>query len=84
MLRLMNTSTEPRIEFVVRCLRQAMPRNWPAIAQETGVPQKTIVKIAYRETKDPLTSTTQALHDYFVRATPGLEAHGASSDSAPP
>lgn len=65
----MNSQTEPReprIEFIVRNLRAAMPKNWPAIAEKTGVPEKTIYKIAYRETKDPRTSTTEALHEYFT------------------
>jgi hypothetical protein len=61
----MNSQTEPRIEFVVRHLRAAMPRRWPEISEKTGIPEKTIYKIAYRETKDPRTSTTEALHDYF-------------------
>lgn len=50
----------------MRHLRAAMPRLWPEIAVKTGVPEKTICKIAYRETKDPRTSTTEALHSYFV------------------
>lgn len=63
----MNSQTEPRIAFVVRNLRAAMPRRWPEISRETGVPEKTIYKIAYGETKDPRTSTTEALHGYFTR-----------------
>lgn len=62
----MNSQTEPRIDFVVRNLRAAMPRRWPEISEKTGVPEKTICKIAYRETKDPRTSTTEALHHYFT------------------
>lgn len=64
----MNTQTESRIEFVIRNLRAAMPKNWPEIAKKSGVPQKTIVKIAYRETKDPRSSTLDALYSYFERA----------------
>lgn len=62
----MTTKTIPRVEFVVSRLRAAMPRLWPEIAKQSGVPEKTICKIAYRETKDPRTSTTEALHDYFA------------------
>lgn len=72
----MNSQTEPRIEFIVRKLRAAMPRRWPEISEKTGVPEKTIYKIAYRETKDPRTSTTEALHDYFTTQ--------AQQDRAPP
>lgn len=64
----MTTQIEPRIDFVIRHLRQAMPRNWPEIARASGVPQKTICKIAYRETKDPRSSTLDKLHDYFAHA----------------
>lgn len=71
---LMNTPSEQRIDFVVRSLRAAMPKNWPEIAQQTGVPEKTIYKIAYRETKDPRTSTTEALHDYFTKQEVALVA----------
>jgi hypothetical protein len=75
----MTTPTEPRIDFVVRCLRDAMPRRWPEIAIKTGVPEKTICKIAYRETLDPRTSTTQALHDYFVDQQAENPIYGAAS-----
>lgn len=62
----MRTHPEPRIEFVVRCLRAAGHRRWSAIAKSAGVPEKTIYKIAYGETKDPRTSTTEALNNYFT------------------
>lgn len=45
-----------------------MPKNWPEIAEGSGVPEKTIVKIAYRETKDPRSSTIDKLFAYFDRA----------------
>ncbi len=62
----MRTHPEPRIDFVVRCLRAAGHRRWSAIAKCAGVPEKTIYKIAYGETKDPRTSTTEALNNYFT------------------
>lgn len=62
----METKSESRIEFVVRSLREAMPRRWPEIARDSGVPERTITKIAYRETKDPRSSTLDALYEYFV------------------
>lgn len=65
----MNTQTETRIEYVIRNLRAAMPKSWPEIAQKSGVPAKTIVKIAYRETKDPRSSTLDALYSYFEGTT---------------
>jgi hypothetical protein len=66
----METKTEPRIDFVVRCLREAMPRSWPEIARDSGVPERTICKIAYRETRDPRSSTLDALFNYFVSRRP--------------
>lgn len=75
----MKSQTVPRIEFVVHHLRAAMPRSWPEIALKTGVPEKTIYKIAYRATKDPRTSTTEALHSYFTKlATDGPTVAGAA------
>jgi predicted transcriptional regulator len=64
----MNTQTESRIESVIRNLRAAMPKRWPDIAQKSGVPVKTIEKIAYRETKDPRSSTLDALYEHFEEA----------------
>ena len=61
----MNTHNEKRIDFVVRKLREAMPKNWGAISAACGVPKKTIWKIAYKETLDPRGSTIDPLFDYF-------------------
>jgi hypothetical protein len=63
----MNTSTETRTEFVVRHLRAAKPKNWPTIAQKTGVAERTLAKIAYHETKDPRCSTVDPLVAYFEK-----------------
>ncbi|WP_146177531.1 hypothetical protein [Glaciimonas sp. PCH181] len=62
----MTSHHETRLDFVVRHLRAAMPKQWGEIAEKSGVPEKTIYKIAYRETKDPRSSTLDALHAYFV------------------
>lgn len=62
----MTAHSETRTEFVVRKLREAMPKNWPEIAEKSGVPPSTIYKIAYRDTKDPRSSTLDPLYDYFV------------------
>lgn len=37
----------------------------PTVADESGVPYRTIQKIASGETKDPGVSVVQTLHDYF-------------------
>ena len=66
----MTTQNNPRIEFVVQRLRQAMPKNWRRIAEESEVPYKTIYKIAYRSTKNPRANTIDPLHDYFSRQDP--------------
>jgi hypothetical protein len=73
----METKSESRIDFVVRSLREAMPRAWPEIAKSSGVPERTITKIAYRETKDPRSSTLDALFDYFVHKN--AHQHGRRS-----
>jgi hypothetical protein len=65
----MDQHTESRTEFVVRRLREAMPKSWPEISEASGVPEKTIIKIAYRETKDPRESTVAALYAYFEKST---------------
>lgn len=41
---------------------------WPVIADESGVPLRTIEKIARREVEDPRVSNIQKLADYFVAA----------------
>lgn len=61
----MSTHNESRIDFVVRKLREVMPKNWPEVSRRSGVPEKTIYKIAYRTTKDPRSSTLDALYEYF-------------------
>ena len=63
----MKNLLESRTEFVIRALRTAKPKNWRLIAKNSGVPFKTIYKIAYRETKDPRSSTLDALFLYFEK-----------------
>ena len=60
--------SEKRIDYVVRHLRRAMPKNWGVVSTSSGVPEKTIHKIAYRETLDPRVSTLDALYDFFKTA----------------
>lgn len=62
----MDTQIETRLEYVIRKLREAMPKNWPEIALKSKVPESTIYKIAYRDTKDPRGSTLEALFSYFT------------------
>jgi hypothetical protein len=61
----MNINSETRIDFVVRHLRLTMPKHWEKISIVSGVPKKTIHKIAYLETRDPRSSTLDALYLYF-------------------
>ncbi|MGZ3235762.1 MAG: hypothetical protein ACXU8A_00130 [Burkholderiaceae bacterium] len=61
----MDTQIESRTEYVARKLSEAGHKNWSEIADESGVPEKTLSKIAYRETKDPRESTVSALYSYF-------------------
>jgi predicted transcriptional regulator len=61
----MDTQIETRTEYVARKLNEAGHKNWPEIADGSGVPEKTMSKIAYGETKDPRESTVSALVSYF-------------------
>lgn len=38
---------------------------WPTIAHRSGIPYKTIVKIAQREILNPGVNSVQQLYDYF-------------------
>lgn len=53
-------------QFVIDQLELAKGR-WPLIAEETGVPLRTIEKIARRETQDPTVSRIEKLERYFRR-----------------
>lgn len=54
-------------DYVVEHLMAAKGR-WAAIASESGVPLRTLEKIARREVEDPRVSSVQRLADYFVAA----------------
>lgn len=41
--------------------------SWSQVAEGSGVPKRTLEKIARRETKNPGVSHIQALFDYFER-----------------
>ncbi len=64
----MDTHTDPRLEFVIKKLREIGRKNWQPITDKSGVPYSTIYKIAYRDTKDPRGSTLNALHDCLTTA----------------
>lgn len=51
-------------EYVLSQLQQAKGK-WPRIAEETGVSNRTIQKIASREIKDPGVSHIEKLARYF-------------------
>ena len=51
-------------EFVVSRLI-ACRGTWPVIAEKSGVPLRTLEKIARREVEDPRVSSVQKLADYF-------------------
>ena len=38
---------------------------WPTVAEKSGVPYKTLTKIAQRETQNPGVNGVQQLYDYF-------------------
>lgn len=51
-------------EFVIDGLQHAKGR-WPAVAEGSGVPKRTIEKIARKETPNPGINHIQSLADYF-------------------
>lgn len=57
----MNT---PIFEYVLERLEASKGR-WPVIAEGSGVPYRTVQKIAARLIEDPGVSHIQKLHDYF-------------------
>lgn len=54
---------------------------WPVIADESGVPLRTIEKIARREVEDPRVSNIQKLADYFVAAKDAASGEGGPQRS---
>lgn len=62
--RIMNT---PMIDYVRRHLDDAKERRkLPIVAEASGVPYRTLQKIASGETQNPRIQHVQALHDYFA------------------
>jgi hypothetical protein len=55
---------EPIFDYVLLRLERSKGR-WPAVAEASGVPYKTLTKIAQREIQDPGVSHIQKLADYF-------------------
>lgn len=55
---------QPIFEYVLTGLERTKGR-WPAVAEASGVPYKTLTKIAQREIADPGVSHIQKLADYF-------------------
>jgi transcriptional regulator with XRE-family HTH domain len=56
--------TDSIYEYVLEQL-QAVKGTWPVVAEETGMSQRTIEKIARREVKDPGVSHIEKLAGYF-------------------
>lgn len=54
----------PILQFVL-CQLDQRKGQWPRVARESGVPYRTLQKIAMREVKDPGVITVQKLADYF-------------------
>lgn len=51
---------------VLARLRAVKHSDLPEVAERSGVPKSTLLKIRYGEVKNPGVQTVQALHDYFV------------------
>jgi hypothetical protein len=55
---------KPMLEYVLERLDESKGR-LPTVAAESGVPYRTLQKIANRDTEDPGVSHIQRLHDYY-------------------
>lgn len=55
---------KPLYEYVIEQL-DASGQTYQEIADGSGVPKRTVEKIARRETEDPSVSTVQKLADFF-------------------
>ena len=60
-------TTQTMYDFVVERLNQSKG-HWPAVASGSGVPKRTLEKIARKETADPRGGTLQKLWDYFHKS----------------
>ena len=78
----MNTQNETRTEWVKRKLQAATPKKWPEIALLSGVPFKTMQKIAHGTTKDPRASTIDPLFTYLK--SPKRKTHVTPNQPAIP
>jgi hypothetical protein len=56
--------TESIYKFVLERLQEAKG-TWPTVAEETGIPLRTLEKIARREVEDPGVSKIEILARYF-------------------
>lgn len=66
------------LELVIARLNADKGR-WNVVAEKSGVPERTIEKVARRETPDPRVSTLQRLADYYA----GLDQGAGGKDSPP-
>lgn len=60
----MDPLNTPMLEDVLANLDRTRGQ-WPTVAEKSGVPYKTLVKIAQRETLNPGVNGVQQLYDYF-------------------
>ena len=58
---------KPLYDFVMDCFAES-EQTYQQIADGSGVPRRTVEKVARKETGDPSISTVQQLADYFRRA----------------
>jgi len=67
----------PILPYVLVQLERSKGR-LPALSEETGVPYRTLQKIASGETKDPGVSVVQTLHDHFRAQEAAAARHEAA------
>jgi len=71
---------------VLARLRAVRHSDLPDVAERSGVPKSTLLKIRYGEVKNPGVQTVQALHDYFAALDSAVPepADDGSVDAWPP
>lgn len=74
----METST---LEFVIANL-DAVKGRWPEVAEGSGIPLRTLEKVARRETKNPKNDTVEGLAKYFRANPPAIVKLLQQQDSA--
>ena len=79
--RMRAMTTQPIHDYVVDQLNLTKGR-WPEVARESGIPRRTLEKIARREISNPGVRHIQRLTDYFRKVGAGGTAPEPHQEAA--